>query len=73
MRVLDVAVHSWDLARAIDADDTLDADVVELVLTLAPGFEASRQQGSFGAAVGDSAIDSSPQVRLLHLLGRHPT
>ena len=73
MRVLDVAVHSWDLARAIDADDTLDADVVEFVLTLAPLFEPSRRQGSFAAPVGEIAVGYSPQVRLLHLLGRHPT
>ena len=71
MRVLDVAVHSWDLARAIDADDTLDADVVDFVLTL-PGFEAGRQQGGFAAPVGEIAADSSAQVRLLYLLGRHP-
>ncbi len=72
MRVLDVAVHSWDLARAIDADDTLDADVVDFVLTL-PVFEAGGQQGGFAAPVGEIAADSSAQVRLLHLLGRRPT
>ena len=70
IRVLDVAVHCWDLARAIEADDTLDPDVVEFVLTLPPGFEASRQQGAFAAPVGEIAIGSSPQDRLLHLLGR---
>ena len=73
MRVLDVAVHSWDLARAIDADDTLDAELVELALTLTPGVGASRQQGAFAAPAGEIAADSSPQVRLLHVLGRHPT
>lgn len=70
IRVLDVAVHCWDLARAIDADDTLDADVVEFALALAPGIEASRQYGAFAAPVGEIASDRSPQDRLLHLVGR---
>ena len=73
IRVLDVAVHCWDLARAIDADDALDAGVVEFVLALAPGLEASRQQGAFAAPVGEIAIGSSPQDHLLRLLGRQPT
>jgi uncharacterized protein (TIGR03086 family) len=28
MRILDAAIHGWDLARAICADETLDDDVV---------------------------------------------
>ena len=70
MRVLDVAVHCWDLARAIDADETLDADVVEFVLAVAPRIEASRQHGAFAPPVGEIASDKSPQDRLLHLVGR---
>jgi uncharacterized protein (TIGR03086 family) len=70
MKALDAAVHTWDLARAINADETLDPDVVEFALTLSGGFEAARQTGAFAAPTGEPAVDCSPQARLLHLLGR---
>lgn len=71
MRALDVAVHSWDLARAIGAEETLDPDVVEYLLALSYGFDPTGQQGAFAAPVVDSP-DASPQTRLLHLSGRRP-
>ncbi|MEC3954535.1 TIGR03086 family metal-binding protein [Nocardia sp. CDC153] len=66
----DLAMHTWDLARAIGADDTLDADVVAFLLPvferIAPGLAAS---GKFGprVAVPESA---GPQRLLLALTGR---
>jgi uncharacterized protein (TIGR03086 family) len=70
MRVLDVAVHTWDLARAIGTDETLDPDVVAFALTLQPTFEAGRHHGSFAPPPGANRVDTSPQARLLHLSGR---
>jgi len=70
MRVLDVAVHAWDLARAVDADEDLDPDLVELALTCMDGVEASRQRGSFAAPIATPAPARSRQDHLLHLLGR---
>jgi len=32
MRILDAAIHGWDLARAIGADEGLDEDVVAFLL-----------------------------------------
>jgi hypothetical protein len=32
MRILDAAIHAWDLARAIGADETVDDDVVAFLL-----------------------------------------
>jgi uncharacterized protein (TIGR03086 family) len=68
----DVLVHTWDLARATGADDTLDADAVARVL---PGM----------AAMGDSMVASghyqpavelppgaSPQSELIAATGRDP-
>ena len=72
MRVLDVAVHTWDLARAIDAAETLDRDVVAFALTLQGTFEAGRQRGSFAPPPSETPGDFSAQARLLHLLGRRP-
>jgi hypothetical protein len=71
MRVLDVAVHTWDLARAIGADETLDPDVVAFALTLQDTFEAGRERGSF-ALPSETPAPCSAQARLLHLLGRRP-
>jgi uncharacterized protein (TIGR03086 family) len=70
MRVLDVAVHTWDLARALDVDETLDPGIVDFALTLASTIEAGRQTGAFAPPHGAFPIAASPQVRLLHLVGR---
>jgi uncharacterized protein (TIGR03086 family) len=60
MRILDVGVHGWDLARAVGGDDTIDARIVLVALT--------------GTTEGpDEADDASPQDRLLVRLGRRPT
>jgi uncharacterized protein (TIGR03086 family) len=72
MRVLDVAVHGWDLSQAIGADGTIDPEVVELLLTLSPGFEPARRRGAFAAPPAESPSDTSSQALLLHLLGRRP-
>ncbi|KOX07906.1 TIGR03086 family metal-binding protein [Nocardiopsis sp. NRRL B-16309] len=66
----DLAVHAWDLARAVGADERLDPGLVaelrvwtgDRPLGPAPMFEAP-------AAVPDGA---SPQDRLLALTGRTP-
>lgn len=71
MRVLDVGVHAWDLAWAIDADEHLDPDLVEFALTCMDSVEAGRQRGSFGAPIAGLAPARSRQDHLLHLLGRH--
>ncbi|GAC1378881.1 MAG: hypothetical protein NVS3B21_22940 [Acidimicrobiales bacterium] len=67
----DSTVHGWDLARAIGADDALDAELVEWL------WEPLSAQGPALSATGlfkrpDSLVgDDAPlQDRLLHLLGR---
>jgi uncharacterized protein (TIGR03086 family) len=66
----DFVVHSWDLARAIGADDTLDRDLVEWV------DEVARPQAAMLAASGlfdppvDVPEDADPQTKLLALFGR---
>jgi uncharacterized protein (TIGR03086 family) len=66
----DALIHSWDLARGIGADDTLDAELVELVYerTL-PVAEHLHETGLFAPPVpvpGDATL----QTRLLALFGR---
>jgi uncharacterized protein (TIGR03086 family) len=70
MRILDAAIHGWDLARAIGADETLDDDVVGFLVGYAAGLDLGPHQRAFLPA--DAAIprEASPQDRLLHRLGR---
>lgn len=70
MRVLDVTVHAWDLASAIDVDDTLDPDAVAYSLTHIAVIETLRENGSFAAPTAAQPIEQSTQSHLLHLAGR---
>jgi uncharacterized protein (TIGR03086 family) len=70
MRVIDLTVHTWDLARALGTDDTLDPDLVEFALLHAELIEAGRQHGSFAAPTAVTPGQGSAQARLLHLSGR---
>jgi uncharacterized protein (TIGR03086 family) len=72
MRILDVAIHGWDLAHALGADETLDEDVVAFLLTYTAGLELDARQRAFAVADVDVPRDASPQGQLLHRLGRHP-
>lgn len=66
----DLATHTWDLSRAIGADDTLEPDLVAaLYPVLVAAHPAMAGSGKFAAAipVPDTA---DPQTRLLALLGR---
>lgn len=68
----DVLVHTWDLARAVGADDRLDPGWCEAFCTsLPPEHAALIESGMFSAPVAVSG-ESDAQVRLLALLGRDP-
>jgi len=66
----DLAIHAWDLARATGQDDTLDRDVVTLLL---PWAQANAglltASGMFGSRI-EVGPDAPDDVRLLGLLGR---
>lgn len=67
---LDLAVHAWDLARGIGADDHLDEDLVRGVLRFVqPQAEQLAGTGLFAAPI-EVSDDADPQTRLLALLGR---
>ena len=72
MRILDAAIHAWDLARAIGADEGLDEDVVAFLLAYTAGLDLGPQQRAFAMADADGPRNAAPQDRLLHRLGRHP-
>lgn len=72
MRVLDVAVHGWDLARAIGTDERLDDDVVAFLLAYTADLDLGPEQRAFAVADADVPRHASRQGQLLHRLGRHP-
>ena len=72
MRILDVAIHGWDLARAIGADETLPDDVVAFLLDCTADLDLGPQQRAFAPVDADVARSASRQDQLLHRLGRHP-
>lgn len=68
--ISDLAIHAWDLARAIGADERLDAAVVAHVTDyLSPRVEAWSGAGVYAPRV-EVAADADPQTRLLALTGR---
>ena len=71
-QVSDVAIHSWDLARAVGADETLDEELVAAVWTV---FEPQRDtlaaSGLYAAPV-PLPEDAPLQWKLLALTGRDP-
>lgn len=73
-RVADLLMHAWDLARAIGADEELDADVAELVYTgMAAMGNALDGTGLFGPGASGTVPDDAPvQLKLLDLSGRRP-
>lgn len=68
----DVLAHTWDLARAVGADATLDATLCEHALaTVEPNDERLRASGMFGARVSVPA-GADAQTRLVAFFGRDP-
>jgi len=69
-QVSDVTIHTWDLARATGADETLDEDLVAAVWELfAPQEDTLRASGLFAAPV-PVGEDAPLQRRLLAITGR---
>jgi uncharacterized protein (TIGR03086 family) len=68
----DLAVHAWDLARGIGADDHIDAELASQVYDyLAPHVPEWQPYGIFAPAV-EVPADAPIQDRLVGLLGRQP-
>ena len=68
----DLAVHGWDLARAIGADEHIDDELAETLLTqMRPKFEGRQGSRAFTAPV-DIPTDAGPGQQLVGLTGRNP-
>jgi uncharacterized protein (TIGR03086 family) len=73
-RVADATLHSWDLARAIGSDESLDASLVKAIWAqLEPLSPIIGTIGLFGEGPsGTLGTDQDLQLRLLDLTGRRP-
>jgi uncharacterized protein (TIGR03086 family) len=70
--MFDTLCHSWDLARAVGADETLCAPAVARAhARLAEIDDAIRVPGGFGPAVTPEP-DADAQTRFLNFVGRRP-
>ena len=66
----DHLIHSWDLARAIGADEALDQDLVQLVYDrMKPKERDLKSSGLFGRLI-EPPPDADLQTRLLAVYGR---
>lgn len=69
----DVVVHTWDLARAVGADEHLDdALVADVESFLAPRVGEWRSSDAFGPPL-EVPAGADRQTRLLGHTGRHPS
>jgi uncharacterized protein (TIGR03086 family) len=73
-RISDYLIHSWDLARALGVDESLNPTLVEHVWeSIQPMVPMIPHVGVFGAGPsGAVAADAPLQHRLLDMLGRRP-
>jgi uncharacterized protein (TIGR03086 family) len=70
--VCDHVIHGWDLARAIGADEGIDADLVDFAYDfLLPQVGGWRSAGVFGPQV-EVPAGVGRQAELLALSGRNP-
>lgn len=69
--VADLLIHSWDLARAIGADDTLPAEAVDSVMMGLQRMGDGMRGTAFGPAV-EVGPDASAQDQLIAFSGRQP-
>jgi uncharacterized protein (TIGR03086 family) len=69
---MDLLVHTWDLARAVGADERLDeASVRQAYETLKPMDEMIRRPNMFGPKV-EPPGDADLQTEFLYFVGRRP-
>ncbi|MEO7617586.1 MAG: TIGR03086 family metal-binding protein [Candidatus Saccharibacteria bacterium] len=73
LMTVDRTVHTWDLAKAIDEDTTLNPEVAKAAYEWVQLFATTLYKaGEFGEAIS-VAGDATDQERLLTMTGREPS
>jgi uncharacterized protein (TIGR03086 family) len=68
----DLLIHTWDIARAIGADESLPVETCEAVFAAIQPLEAVIRIPEWYGPARDSVPDSSVQIQLLRFTGRAP-
>ena len=71
-QVADIAIHTWDLARAVGANETLDESLVEAVWSVFEPQQATLAASGLYAPPVPIPDDAPLQSRLLAITGRDP-
>jgi uncharacterized protein (TIGR03086 family) len=75
VQLMEVVVHTWDLARATNQVESLDNSLAETVLTFAGAMVPESSRNVRGEPFGIEVAEpdsASPYVRLAGLMGRNP-
>ena len=69
---LELLVHTWDLARAVGGNETLDPDEVDRThQALLPHYPGLQATGAFEPSI-PAPPDADPQTAFLYFVGRRP-
>jgi len=72
LRITEFAVHAWDLARAIGANEQIDPLLADEIWKRLSVTGTHLERGGYFDRPTSARNDASPLIRLLHLTGRHP-
>lgn len=72
LRITEFAVHAWDLARAIGADEQIDPSLVDEMCRRLSIAGTRMERGGYFDPPTSAPNSASPLIRLLHLTGRRP-
>ncbi|MCA1690750.1 MAG: TIGR03086 family metal-binding protein [Acidimicrobiales bacterium] len=73
LRITEFAIHAWDLARALGADERLDPALVDAMWERLSETGTRLERGGYFSEPAGSVADTAPtQTKLLHLAGREP-
>lgn len=70
MRVIELAVHAWDIASALDDTSTIDNDIAAYILDRAPSILRAQRERGYFADVEPASPGAPAPARLLALTGR---
>ena len=72
-RIVDITIHTWDLARAIDTDDTLHERLVRRSLSARMFQAPPGRHAAANDVLGSAPENARLQRRLLRASGRSPS
>jgi hypothetical protein len=72
MRITEFAVHAWDLARAIGANEQIDPLLADEIWKWLSVIGTHLERGGYVDRPTSARNHASPLARLLHLTGRRP-